>query len=567
MNPTLPRTLLLALVAPLALVALVAAGGCQPDEIEPAPATLGPEDGPAGVGVSPIPLPPGEPDAPFDWLIRGGEVIDGTGAPPVRADLLVRGERIAHIGIVDPDTLEVLEHFDATGLVLTPGFIDLHAHGSPLQTPDFENFVAQGVTTIVLGQDGSSPQAAELAGEMRAVEAAPVRVNTGWLIGHNTLRRESGVGFDPPSEEGTRRMAELVGRALEAGAFGLSLGLEYTPGNQADLDELVAIARPVAARGGVVMSHMRTEDSGEVLGAVEELLEQGRRSGARVHVSHLKIVLGSDPAEARRVLAAMEKARAAGLAVSADLYPYTASFTGLAILFPDWARPPNDYDRAVRERGEELAAHLRARVLARNGPGATFFGTGPHAGRTLEEAAESRGIPFEELLVELGPGGARAAYFVMDEGVMATFLADPWVAVASDGSPTMGHPRGYGSFARILHRWVAAEGLLTLEEAVRRMSGLPASILGLADAGRTDLPRGLLGEGWAADLALFDPAAVRDRADFEDPHRIAEGVSGVWVGGRLTWRDGALVPGVASGRVLRDAGSGDPSVTTGPGNR
>jgi len=502
-------------------------------------------------------LPEGLTSGPYDWLVEGGMVVDGTGAPARAANLLLKDGRIAHVGELDPDTVEVRERFDASGLVVSPGFIDPHAHGTPLDHPDFRNFLAMGVTTILLGQDGGGPEAATLAGHLDAVDRAGPSVNVAYLLGHNALRAESGVGFDPPSPRGAQRMAELVAQGMDAGAFGLSTGLEYDPGTRADLDELVAIARPVAERGGVVMSHMRNEDADAVEASVEELLAQGRRSGAAVHASHLKVVLGSDPGQARRILNRMEEARGEGLRVTADVYPYTASFTGLAILFPDWARPPHDYEKVARERRGELAAHLRNRVEGRNGPEATLFGSGELAGfgnlsgHTLAQVALATDRPFEDVLMELGPGGARAAYFVMDEAVMTTFLADPWVAVSSDGSPTMSHPRGYGSFPLVIRRYVEDENLLELEEAVRKMTGLTASIIGLDRPDRVEIPRGLIRAGWAADLAVFDPSRIRDRADYEAPHRLAEGMEGVWVNGQAAWMDGRAVPGPGRGRTIR----------------
>jgi N-acyl-D-amino-acid deacylase len=486
----------------------------------------------------------------YDWLIHGGRLVDGTGAPARRADLLIRDGVISHIGVVDPDTLEVTERFDATGLVVSPGFIDLHAHGDPLETPGFENFLAMGVTTILMGLDGTSPPAAEIADHLAAVARALPALNVAYLVGHNTIRLESGVAYGSPDAAGLARMAGLVDRAMDAGAFGLSLGLEYDPGARANMEELVAIARPVAARGGVVMSHMRTEDSGEVAAALDELLEVGRRSGASVHVSHLKVVLGNDPAEAEAMLSAIRTARDEGRRATGDLYPYTASFTGLAILFPEWARPPNDYERVVAARRGELAIHLRERVTARNGPDATLFGTGRWAGTTLAEVARQLDRPFEEVLIDLGPGGARAAYFVMDEKVMGTFLRDPFVAVASDGGPTMQHPRGYGTFPRVIRRHVEEDSLLELEEAVRKMSGLPASILGLDGPAHPPLPRGTLQEGWAADVLVFDPAALVDRADYETPHRLAEGVEHVWVNGQPARVRGRPAGLAGDGRVL-----------------
>lgn len=495
--------------------------------------------------------PPADPDPPFDWLLSGGTVVDGTGAPARAADVLLRGGRIVHVGPVDADTLDVRNRFDATGLVIAPGFIDAHAHGDPASDARFPNALAQGVTTLVLGQDGGGPAGAGVGEALAAAERAAPWVNVVYLVGHNTVRRESGVGYGEADAAGLERMAALVAEGLDAGAFGLSTGLEYDPGVQSDLDELAAITAPVAARGGVVMSHMRSEDEDRVEASIAELIEQGRRSGARVHASHLKVVLGRDPARADRVLQAMARARDEGIAVTGDVYPYTASYTGLAILFPEWARPPHDYATVVRERRAELAAHLRSRVESRHGPEATLIGTGEWRGRTLAEAAEALGRPYEDILIDLGPGGASAAYFVMDEAVMARFLQDPWVVVSSDGSPTMLHPRGYGAFARVLRRHVEEEGLLTLEEAVRAMSGLTATIVGLDDPERVDTPRGQIRAGWAADLVVFRPSEVRDRATYEDPHQLATGMRGVWVAGHLAWRDDEPFGDTGHGAALR----------------
>ena len=489
--------------------------------------------------------------ASFDLVIHGATVVDGTGGPSWQADVLVRDGLIAYVGPVDPDTLQVAERVDARGLSLAPGFIDPHAHGDPSSGEPFENFLAQGVTTIVLGQDGSSPSPSDFGPHLDAVDAAAPAVNVGYLVGHNTVRRDSGVGFGRPDAAGLEAMRTLVRGALDAGALGLSTGLEYTPGNQADTEELAALAGPVAAVDGVVMSHVRSEDAALIRASVEELLEQGRRSGARIHLSHAKIVLENDPAAADRILEALDSARAQGVRVTADVYPYTASFTGLSILFPDWARGPTPYAELVRTRRAELAAHLRRRVNDRNGPEATLFGSGPYSGLTLAEAAAREGRPFEDLLLDLGPGGASAAYFVMDEVVMTRFLADPHVAVSSDGNPTMSHPRGYGSFARVLRRYVMEDDLLSLEEAIRKMTSLPSSILGLDRSAHGAPPRGAIRSGWAADLVLFDPTEIRDRASFEAPHTPALGVRSVWVGGVLSWTPeaGSSVPG--SGRVLR----------------
>jgi len=487
----------------------------------------------------------------FDWLIAGGSVVDGTGAPARRADLLLRDGRIAFVGPVDADTLDVREHFDARGLTVTPGFIDAHAHGDPTGDPAFLNFLAMGVTTIVLGQDGGGPEVGTLDGHLAAVDAARPGVNVAYLVGHNTIRRESGVGFDAPGSEGMVRMSELVAQGLAAGAFGLSTGLEYDPGSRSGMDELAAIAGPVADVGGVISSHMRTEDADQVEGALGELIEQGRRSGARVHASHLKIVLGNESAQAESLLDVMAQAREEGVEVTADVYPYTASYTGISILFPEWARPPNDYAVVVQERGDELAAHLRQRVESRNGPTATLFGSGEWSGWMLAEVAAEVGRPYEDVLIELGPEGASAAYFVINEDVMRALLRNPHIVGSSDGSPTMLHPRGYGSFARVIRQFVIDEKVLSLEEAVRKMSGATAAIYRLDDPEVADPPRGLVREGWAADLLVFDPRAVRDVASFEQPHRLAEGMRAIWVNGETAWREGEPNSAPGNGKVLR----------------
>jgi N-acyl-D-aspartate/D-glutamate deacylase len=465
--------------------------------------------------------------------------------------VLLRDGRVAFVGTMDTDTLDVQNHIDATGLIVAPGFIDAHAHGNPVGEPYFPNFLAMGVTTIVLGQDGGGPQVSGLSAHMDSLDAARPSVNVAYLVGHNTIRRESGVGFDEPDAEGLARMSSLVAEGLEAGAFGLSTGLEYDPGSRADVDELIAIAMPVAAADGVVSSHLRSEDADKVGGALEELIEQGRRSGARIHASHLKIVLESDPSAAAALLEAMETARADGVGITGDVYPYVASYTGIGILFPEWARGPNDYATVVSERRDELAAHLRGRVESRNGPEATLFGSSEWAGRTLAEVASETGQVYEDVLIDLGPSGASAAYFVMDEGIMSALLADPNIVVSSDGSPTMLHPRGHGAFPRVLRQYAIEGDLFTLEEAIHKMSGLTANTFRLDDGTRVDVRRGQVQEGWAADLIVFDPAAVRDPATFGDPHQLAEGMHAVFVGGQPAWMNGRPVDGDGYGRVVR----------------
>jgi N-acyl-D-aspartate/D-glutamate deacylase len=265
-----------------------------------------------------------------------------------------------------------------------------------------------------------------------------------------------------------------------------------------------------------------------------------------VQVSHIKIVYGHGVDRAEEILAVLDAARAEGLDVTADLYPYTASYTGIGIVFPAWAKEPNDYDEVVRTKRPELAEYLRRRVTLRNGPEATLFGTGKWTGKTLAEVAAELDKPFEDALIDdIGPNGASAAYFVMSPEVMERFLVDPHVMICSDGSPTSSHPRGHGAQARVIRKYVVEDEKLSLEEAVRKMTGLPAATLGLDKMGR-----GRVQSGFAADLLVFDPARVRDNATFEEPRQLAEGFDWVIVNGKIAREDGQFTD-ARTGRVLR----------------
>lgn len=483
-----------------------------------------------------------EDESIYDLLIINATIVDGTGSEPFTGSLLIDDGVIVSVGEVYAGEENANTVIDANGRVVSPGFIDTHSHGNPLNTPRFDNFLAMGVTSISLGQDGRSPGIDDIEGWMREVDETGTGPNIIHFVGHNALRnyveapRESGL--DPSYIE---EMQQIIRESLSAGSFGMSTGLEYDHGTFANLPELIALAEPVAEAGGLVMSHMRSEDDDRIMESVNELLEQGRGSGAAVHASHMKIVFGDQVSQAEEVLNLMNEARDEGLQVTGDVYPYTASFTGISIVFPEWALPPNDFDDVVEDRRDELEEYLRNRVNMRNGPEATLFGTAPWAGMTLADVAEELGKPFEEVLIDdIGPGGASAAYFVMDENVMQRFLQDPYVMVSSDGSPTMRHPRGYGTFAKIIREYVSELELLSLEEAVRKMSGLPAETLGLTDAAAVGVPRGLIREGFAADLLIFESDAVRDNATFEDPHTLAEGFSWVFVNGVAVIEEGEL---------------------------
>ncbi|MEM7657460.1 MAG: amidohydrolase family protein [Bacteroidota bacterium] len=477
-----------------------------------------------------------------DLWLQGGSVLDGSGAPAQQADVLVKDQEIIFVGKI-LDSVQASQILQLDSQLIAPGFIDPHAHGDPVRAPAFQNFLAQGVTTIFLGQDGFSTPTRDFGGWLERVAAKRPGPNIGSFVGHGTLREMSGVGYRKvPSEAGLNRMKEQLAAALEAGAFGMSTGLEYTPGTYAEEAELLALAKVVGSQGGMIMSHMRNEDDDQLLASIDELLRQGQF--CPVHVSHIKSVYGKGQERAEVILARLDSARQQGIVVSADMYPYAASFTGIGIVFPSWAKPPNDFSKVRQLKRAQLETYLRQRVQQRNGPEATLFGTAPYAGKTLAQVANEKGKAFEQVLIEdIGPRGASAAYFVMDESLQQRLLQDPWVMVCSDGSPTMRHPRGYGSFVKVLEQYARQDSLFSLAEAVHKMSGLPARILGLAD-------RGTIEAGNKADLVVFDPAKVQARASFELPHRLASGMEWVIVNGQIV-KEGESWTGKRAGQVLR----------------
>lgn len=492
--------------------------------------------------------PAAEPFLPqygsIDVLIEDAQVIDGSGTAAVAADVVVVGDTIVFVGDAafaakDP---RIVRRIDAGGRVLAPGFIDLHSHGNPLETPEMENFLAMGVTTISLGQDGSSPDVEELSVWLNEVDQKRMGTNLAMFIGHGTLRERAGAGRNPwPEPEQMARMLKMLEAAMPH-TFGMTTGLEYNPGLSASEEELVVLAQVVGKYDRVIMSHMRNEDDDQLENSIAELLEQGRH--ARVHISHLKSVYGKGSARAAEILGIIEAARADGIDVTADMYPYTASYTGIGIVFPVWAKTREQFEFAKADRREELEEYLRNRVAARNGPESTLLGTDPWTGKTLAELSFELELPFEDVLIDIiGPNGASGAYFVMNEELQTSLLDSPWVGVCSDGSPTGFHPRGHGTFAKIIEDYVLQNEVLTLEEAVAKMTSFPARLLKITD-------RGLIAEGMRADLILFDPQNVHARATYPEPLQLAEGFDLVLVNGVVARENGKLA-GVRAGRVLK----------------
>jgi dihydroorotase/N-acyl-D-amino-acid deacylase len=500
---------------------------------------------------------------PYDLLICNARVIDGTGAPWFRADVAVRGDRIAAVGRLDRKSAREL--VDAGGLVLAPGFIDAHSHALAglRRHPDAENLIRQGVTTVMEGQDGSSPL--PLREALEEMERLRPAVNIGFFVGHGTVRsRVMDTAMRAPSAEELARMKELVREAMLDGAFGLSTGLFYVPGNYAATEEVIELARVAAQHGGMHISHMRDETAG-VMASVAETIRIGEEGGLPTQVTHHKIIGRANWGRSAETLRMIEEARARGVDVTLDAYPYTASSTGTAALFPQWALAGGAAALAERLAAPETGARIRAeivrRILEDRGGGdpanvvlASCRFDASLAGKSLADLARARGLdPTPENAAEVAidiqrRGGCSAVYHAISEEDVERILKFRWTMIASDGgvaAPGEGapHPRNYGTFARVLGRYVRERRLLPLEEAVWKMTGLPAQRLGLWD-------RGLIRPGFQADLVLFDPQRIADRATFQQPHQYAEGVAAVWVNGVETLRDGRMT-GRRGGRALR----------------
>jgi N-acyl-D-amino-acid deacylase len=479
-------------------------------------------------------------------VIRNAILVDGTGAPARAGAVRIIDGRIAEVGDVAITTSDRV--VDARGLVLAPGFLDTHSHHDRGlgDEPAARAAVSQGITTIVVGQDGGSWH--PVAQAVAAMDSMRFAVNVATYSGHNTLRRVV-MGDDfrrPATAPEVDAMVALLRRDMEAGALGLSTGLEYDPGIYAETAEVVALAQEAARHGGRYISHLRSEDRA-LWDAVAELLEIGRLARIPVQHTHAKLAAKSLWGEAPRLLALLDSARAAGTDVTLDVYPYTFWQSTLTVLFPE-----RDFeDRAAAE-------FALAELAPADGLRLTAFGPEPsYVGRTVSDIARLRGTDEATTLMALirearawtasARGGGGAGEFVMGtsmhEADIEALLRWPHASISSDGGLQDRHPRGAGAFPRVLGEYVRERGVLSLEEAVRRMTSQAASNVGLQG-------RGVLAPGAAADLVLFDPATVVDRATVESPGEAAAGIEAVWVGGEVVWRAGA-VTGALPGRMLR----------------
>jgi N-acyl-D-amino-acid deacylase len=527
----------------------------------------------------------------YSYIFRGATVIDGSGSSPRKADVALAGDRIAAIepGITDAAANIV----EAEGLVLAPGFIDIHSHTdlTIFTRPEVASKAFQGVTLEVVGNCGIGafpvhdahleelgdflhmhgfrlPQDGlgwrDFRSYADAIERLGIAINLAPLIGHAPLRiMAMGMEEREPSAAELGDMRRRLDEALQQGAWGMSTGLIYPPGSFAKTEELIELARVLSARRALYTSHIRNESSG-LLAAIEEAITIGRESGARVQVSHLKAMGKKNWGGAQEALTKLSAARAEGIDIAADQYPYNASATTLSTLIPQWAQEGGVARMLERLGTPELKARLAAdvaeQIAARDGADAIVVTdcrsrqNRDLEGMTLAAIARSLNCTPQEAVMRLvfGENGAAGAiFFAMGEEDVARIMTDPDVAVGSDGhgldaaadAGEATHPRSYGTFPRVLGRYVREKKVLPLELAIRKMTSLPASRLGITD-------RGLVRSGYAADLVLFDPSSIRDLSDYTAPHRYSAGVIHLVVAGQFVIEHGKLT-GHRPGRVLR----------------
>ena len=513
-----------------------------------------------GGGLSSFPLAQA---ARYDLLLRGGRVVDGTGSPWYRADLALSGDTIARIApsIADP-AQRVIE---LNGLVVAPGFIDIHTHARRgiFEVPTADNYVRQGVTTLIEGPDGGSE--VPLAPFLAKVAATRITPNFASFIGQGSIRsRVIGEVDRAATPEEIDKMRTLVRQGMEEGAFGLSSGLFYVPGTFTPTAEVVELAKVAGRMGGIHISHMRDEAS-KVLDSVRETIAIGEQGGLPTQVTHHKVVGKKYWGRSVDSLKLIDDARARGVDATIDQYPYTASATSLsAALLPAWAQEGGREAVLKRLKDPGVRAKIKGETLAiirdergggdpKNVVVSSCQFDPSLAGKNLAQITAGRGLAVtlenaaETTLWIVESGGAQGIFHAISEDDLQRILQHPATMIASDGEiPIFGrnhpHPRSYGTFARVLGVYARDKKLLPIELAVHKMSALPAQRLGLVD-------RGVLRPGLNADVVIFDPAKVRDTATFEQPHAYAEGVTHVIINGEVAFESGAMTA-ARPGRVL-----------------
>ncbi len=501
-------------------------------------------------------------DITYDIIIINGEVFDGTGSDAVSADIGIKESIIVKIGdLSDAKSNRII---DAKGLAVTPGFIDAHAHLEPIfELSNCESHIRQGVTTSLGGPDGSSPW--PFGKYLDSLQQVGVGMNVAYLIGHNTVRRNvMNLENRPPTKDELEQMKIQISQAMDEGAFGISTGLKYIPGSFSEVDEVIELSKKASEKGGIYTSHLRDEGLG-LFDAVNEAILISEKANIPVVLTHHKVIGKPMWGKSEKSLALVDSARVAGLNIMIDQYPYNASYTGISVLIPSWARAGSNQAFIERVENPKLRDSIKAGIIFNilNDRGGDDLDRVQFAkvswmpeleGKTLKYWCELKGLePTVEngadLVIEAqANGGASCVFHAMNENDVENILKHPQTMVASDGrlvKPGDGHPhpRWYGTFPRVLGHYVREKGVLTLKEAIYKMTALPAKNIGLKD-------RGVLKENMKADITIFDPETIIDKGTFEKPHQYPEGIYYVLVNGQLVV-DNKEFKNIKAGNVLR----------------
>ena len=510
--------------------------------------------------VSVFSLPLGHAVAPaYDVVITNARIVDGSGNPWFRADVAIKDGRIARIGRVAPES--AAKTIDAKGQILAPGFIDVHTHVESIYSlPAAENFVRMGVTSLITGNCGTSTT--DVGQFLGRLKDKPLAVNLATLVGHGSVRgKVMGLNDRPPTAEELKQMEAVVEQGMKDGAVGLSTGLIYVPGTYAKTDEIVALARVAGRYGGVYATHMRNEGD-KVADAIRESIAIGEQAGLPVEISHFKISNKKLWGQSPMTLGLVRDARARGLSVTVDQYVYTASSTSLDSRLPSWLRSggleegkKRLADKATRERAINDTKEALKRsgfkdyafaVVASYGPDKSF--NGKSIAEITKQVKKKSDVTsqIEQMLEMYEAGGASMIYHGMSEDDVKRIMQEPFTMIASDSGvrqvdESVPHPRGYGNNARVLGQYVRNLKLVTLEDAIRKMTSLPAQTFGFRD-------RGMIREGFAADLVIFDENTIADQATFDNPHQYPLGISYVLVNGTVVLANNQMTearPGMA----------------------
>lgn len=506
----------------------------------------------------------GGQDTP-DIIIRNGKIIDGTGNSWFYADIAIKDGLIVRIGKLN--NLKGKKEIDASGLIISPGFIDVHTHieGDEVHNPEATNFIYDGVTSVVTGNCGGSQP--DLKKYFAMLDSMKISVNVASLVGHNTVRRAViGTANREPTTDELVMMQGIVEKAMKDGAVGMSTGLIYIPGTYSKTEEIIELAKVCSKYNGLYASHMRDEGD-NIIQAIEEAVRVGKQANLPVEISHFKVSGQQNWGRSDQTIAMVINARDAGLDVTIDQYPYTASSTSLSTLLPDWILADGDdsimarlrrpetrkaaKDQMIRQLNKRKLTHFSYAVVANHAADITLNG------KSIEEINRLKGRPLtssheaETIIEMMEKGGAGMVFHGMSEDDVKNIMRYPFNMFASDASirifnQGVPHPRGYGTNARVLSKYVREEKVISLEEAIRRMTSLPAQKFHLKK-------RGLLKEGFAADIVVFNDKEVKDMSTFDKPHQYSQGFRYVIVNGGMVLDDGKHT-GTRSGRVLLGPG-------------